>query len=55
MKKREAFRGDNKTVSYGFVGRWINGTLGWCMPTCLSGTTDWPDKPKQEPLKQVVA
>jgi hypothetical protein len=26
----------NKTVSYGYVGRWHDGSLGWVMPKFLS-------------------
>jgi hypothetical protein len=26
----------NKTIGYGFVGRWYNGSVGWCMPRHLS-------------------
>jgi len=31
--------GKNKTVGYGYVGEWSDGTLGWCLPNHISGTS----------------
>jgi hypothetical protein len=30
-------RRKEKTVGFGYVGEWADGTLGWCLPTHLSG------------------
>ena len=32
-----ARRSTNKTVGYGYVGRWSDSALGWFLPECLSG------------------
>ena len=30
----------DKTVGYGYVGRWSDGTLGWFMPMCMSNNSE---------------
>lgn len=37
MSKSNRARGTKKTVGYGFVGRWMDGTLGWWLPNHISG------------------
>lgn len=52
MKSR---KNKNKTIGFGYVGQWIDGTLGWSMPEFVSGSgkgtkTDrkYADKPRNE-------
>jgi len=49
-KPRRGKTGTEKTVSYGWVGRWRDGTLGWFMPqfACACGT----DAPSREKLQK---
>jgi hypothetical protein len=35
-----------KTVGFGYVGRWGDGTLGWCLPTFLNGYKNVREYPK---------
>jgi len=35
-----------RTIGLGFVGCWNDGTLGWCMPTHLSGLKGQCDHPE---------
>jgi hypothetical protein len=30
--------GEKKSIGYGYVGKWNDETLGWCMPRHLSDT-----------------
>lgn len=40
--------GKKKTVGFGYVGRWKNGTLGWFLPTHLCGRRDGSEHPNDE-------
>ena len=43
--KRKGKLGKNKSVGYGWVGRWNGEELGWVLPTHLSGEdVERPDK-----------
>lgn len=49
MKRRgDAKSGERKTVGYGYVGRWGDGTVGWAMPRHLSGSTRFAEPPVQQ-------
>lgn len=37
----------DKTISKGWIGRWNDGSIGWCSPEHLSGHTRWADKPAE--------
>lgn len=39
----DAALGTEKSVSYGYVGRYRNGRLGWLCPEFLTGARDRPD------------
>jgi hypothetical protein len=34
----DAVSGRDKVVAYGYVGRFIDGTIGWCVPRYLDGS-----------------
>ena len=36
-KKKDAMRSKTKTVGYGWVSKWKEGTLGWFLPAHLCG------------------
>jgi hypothetical protein len=38
-------RGTSKTVGYGYVGEWADGTLGWCLPNHVGGKQHYPCAP----------
>jgi len=39
LNRKEASLGKNKVVGFAWVGRWVNGEIGWAMPKTISG---WP-------------
>lgn len=42
-KYRRTKFGMKKSVGYGFVGKWRDGTLGWCLPKHLAQGNNTPD------------
>jgi hypothetical protein len=47
----DAKLGTEKSVSYGYVGRYSDGKLGWGGPRYLGGCTDRPDMDGYEKVK----
>lgn len=41
---RSAHAGTERSVGYGYVGRWSDGTLGWFLPDHLTGDK-WTNDP----------
>lgn len=39
----DAGHSPDKVVTYAYVGRWLNGQLGWQMPSHASGHKDRPE------------
>jgi hypothetical protein len=53
MAKKLPKRTCTKTVGYGYVGMWIDGTPGWFLPTFLSGGDRYTEPPNTEASKYV--
>jgi hypothetical protein len=50
MKKKD----QNRVSGYGYVGRWKDGSLGWCMPTHLydANSRRYPNMPIPTPWNE---
>lgn len=46
-------RSERKTVGYGYVGRWRDGTLGWMLPAHLGGYAR-PAEPPSDLFQQIA-
>jgi len=48
-KSRPVVRSEEKTVGYGYVGRWRapDQTLGWSMPSCVGGYAGQNERPSK--------
>jgi hypothetical protein len=53
-RRKDAKATPSKTVGYGYVGRWDDGTLGWCTPAHVQGTPGY-NEPVSELGKQNAA
>jgi hypothetical protein len=47
-KKFKKKRNKDKVISYGYVGRWRDGTLGWSCPSIVRGYRDRQLREKPE-------
>lgn len=48
-KRKRGKSGKDKSVAYGWVGRWWNGTIGWILPTHLDPSGgNYPDFENQK-------
>lgn len=49
--RKDAKTGETKTISYGYVGRWNDGTLGWFLPDHASGNVRFVNQPSERGLR----
>jgi len=50
-KAKDAETGERRTVTYGYVGRWNDGTLGWFLPSHATGVNGDNDAPSEYALE----
>ena len=43
-----------KTIGYGFIGVWANGSVGWMGLSHIGGSREYPDMPVDSPDRKEI-